>query len=333
MSELKKKTPRVTITFNGKKHNLEEWTRQETAADKDKSLNWNAAFSEEPTTKEHHAQPVTDDDAFAKQKHSFFSINKKRHLVLSKPSGTWQTIRLFWLPSVAAIVVGLVIGLSMLMIFSDQNTSVKDTWADNQKKTQSDSASETVKAVNLNLPVYMIQAGLFGSSSKAKQVSEQLKSQAPAAVMQVSGGSAIFVGVSQTEAGADQLLAHFKKKGMTVFKKQMTIQADSAAEKNKSQMNEALNYKKIIVALLSLSEKSKNGSAAPDANSLKTVDKLYSSVAKQARGTKTDHVFAQIKQTQTTARNLVSDSSEEHFFAFQQDLLETVSKYNALIHP
>ncbi|SFG05883.1 SPOR domain-containing protein [Sporolactobacillus nakayamae] len=333
MSELKKKTPRVTITFNGKKHNLEEWTRQETAADKDKSLNWNAAFSEERTTTEHHTQPVTDDDAFVKQKYSFFRHNKKRRPVLSIPSGTWQTIHHFWLPAVAAIVVGLVIGLSMLMIFSDQNTKVKDTWADNPKKTQSDGASEAVKAVNLNLPVYMIQAGLFGSNSKAKQVAEQLKSKGPAAVMQVSGGSAIFVGVSQTEVGADQLLAHFKKKGMTVFKKQMTIQSDSAAEKSKLKANEALTYKKIISALLSISEKSKNGSAAPDANYLKTVDKLYSSVAKQARSAETDHVFSQVKQTKTIAQNLVSNSSEEHFFAFQQDLLETISEYNALIHP
>jgi hypothetical protein len=333
MSELKKKTPRVTITFNGKKHNLEEWTRQETAADKDKSLNWNAAFSEERTTMKHHTQPIADDDAFVKQKHSFFRNNKKRRPVLSKSSGTWHTIRLFWLPAVAAMVVGLVIGLSMLMIFSDQNTKVKDTWADGQKKTQSDGASEAAKAINLNVPVYMIQAGLFGSSSKAKQVAEQLKNQGPAAVMQVSGGTAIFVGISQTEVGADQLLAHFKKKGMTVFKKQMTIQSDSAAEKNKLKVNETLIYKKIIIALLSISEQSKNGAAAPDAKYLKTVDKLYSSVSKQARGTKTDRVLAQVNQTRTTAHNLVSDSSEEHFFTFQQNLLETVSEYNALIHP
>jgi hypothetical protein len=332
VSELKKKTPRVTITFNGKTHNLEEWTRQETATDKDKSLNWNAAFSEERTTMEHHAQPITDDDAFVKQKHSFFRNNKKRHLVLSKPSGTWHTIRLFWLPAVAAIVVGLVIGLSMLMIFSDQNTKVKDTWADGQKKTQNDGSSEAVRNVNLNLPVYMIQAGLFGSSSKAKQVAEQLKSQGPAAVMQVSRGTAIFVGVSQTEAGADQLLAHFKKTGMTVFKKQMTIQSESA-EKSKLKANEALSYKKIISALLSISEKSKNGTTAPDANYLKTVDKLYSSVSKQTRGTKPERMLAQVKQTRTTARNLVSDRSEAHFFTFQQNLLETVSEYNALIHP
>lgn len=334
MPEKNKKMPQVTITFNGKKHTMEEWTRRETAADKDKSLDWNAAFSEEHVPTDRQTQTIVDEDAFVKPKHFILNRRKKWHSSSSKSFGPLATIRFIWLPAAAALVVGLAIGLTMLMIFNEQNPKSNDTWTSNNESAQSGKeSSEAVSKNDLNLSVYVIQAGLFGSTDKAEQIASELRNHGPAAVMPVTGGTAIFVGVAQTDAGATQLLAHFKGLGMTVFKKKIPIKASQTILKKQAQSDAALDNKKLIQELLSLMEQSKNGTRAANANSLKTVDKLYQNAAKSAENTKAKSLLNHARMARQAIGKVSNENYSAQFLALQQELLNTLADYNDLVHP
>ncbi|MCO7127944.1 SPOR domain-containing protein [Sporolactobacillus shoreicorticis] len=334
MPEKNKKTPQVTIIFNGKKHTMEEWTRRETAADKEKSLDWNAAFSEDHVPADHHAQPLVDEEAFVKQKRLILKRKKKWHPSSRKSAGPLPTIRFIWLPAAAALVVGLVIGLTMLMIFNEQNPKSKDTWTSGNNQAQSSTDSSSAVSKNdLNLSVYVVQAGLFSSTAKAERIASELRSHGPAAVMPVTGGTAILVGVAQTDAGATRLLDHFKDQGLTVFKKKVPIEASQAILKKQSQAEAALHYKKLILELLSLMEQSKNGAHAANAGSLKTADKLYQRASKSADNTKAKSLLNHARMARQAIGKVSNENYGAQFLALQQELLNSLIDYNHFIHP
>lgn len=339
MSDNKKQAPHVTVTFNGKKHNLDEWTRKETAADKDKSLDWNTAFSTELKSVDEHAHApshlLTDQDAFVKRKHSLFRGKRiwrpKQHQI----SGAVRIIRFFWLPAAAAVVVGLVIGLSMLTIFSQQNHAVKDTWANSGKSPQTEEKSQAIQNQDLNLSVYLIQAGLFGSKSKADQIASQLRNHGPSILMATPGGTAIFVGVAETDAGASQLLTRDKDQGLTVFKKQMQFQPATGFLNNKKQANSALDGKKLMLAFLAASEESQNGASSPSKKTMQNMDRLYEKCRTNAASTNDNTVgrfLASVDQSKNAAQKLAASHSEAQFVQFQQSLLESVSEYGVMIN-
>ncbi|GAY75128.1 SPOR domain-containing protein [Sporolactobacillus inulinus] len=326
MTARNNKTPQVTVSFNGEKHVLEEWTRKETAADQDKSLDWIGAFSDENDELQQPKKISTDSNAFTEKKQPL--LKNKGHSARKKPMTKLRMIRFVGLPAAAALVVGLVIGMSLLMILNEQAPKEKNTWASGAQSNQQ-AGTSTIASNDLNLSLYFIQAGLFGSSAKAKQIASRLN--APAVVMPVTGGNAIFVGAAQSEKEADQMIKAFEGNGMDVFKKKMTLQAAAAAAKDQNKAKAAHAAKKMIQEYLALSVQP-NRSTASSQNALRTVDKLYKSISGLKVDREAKQVMDDLKQTRAAAAQLATDSRAQQAAAFHKCLLETITHYNALIH-
>ncbi|WP_028982586.1 SPOR domain-containing protein [Sporolactobacillus terrae] len=327
MTARNNKTPQVTVSFNGEKHALEEWTRKETAADQDKSLDWIGAFSDENDELQQQPKKIsTDSNAFTEKKQP--PAKNKWQSAHKKPMTKLRMIRFIGLPAAAALVVGLVIGMSLLMVLNEQAPKEKNTWASGAQSNQQTGTS-TIASSDLNLSLYLIQAGLFGSPAKAKQIASQLN--APAVVMPVTGGNAIFVGAAQNEKEADQMIKAFEGNGMDVFKKKMTLQAAAAAAKDQNKAKTARAAKKMIQQYLALSAQP-NRIAASGQNVLQTVDKLYKSVSGLKSDRATKQVMDDLKQMRAAAAQLATDSSTQQAAAFHKCLLESIAHYNALIH-
>lgn len=325
MHEGNKKKPQVTVTFNGRKYTLDEWTKKQTAADREKTLDWSAAFSAAREPNEQHVQPLADPDASEEQKPERPGSAPRRSTDPLRP------LRFIWLPAAAALVVGLVIGMTMLMLFSQQNTQSSHSWTGTSQAAQSDGNAKSVRTADLNISVFAIQAGLYRSENKASQIADQLRGTAPASSLQVSGGTAILIGISSTDQGAAKLLDVFKQKNLTVFKKKISIQATQKTVKDQSRASDMLSCKKMLLALLHLSDQMKSGTQGERTAALKTFDKLYKSITSTQR-VKTDSFLKDVKAARQAAGELPKKSSDSQFFAFQQQLLNALVDYRALIH-
>ncbi|MGV3487937.1 MAG: hypothetical protein ACO1OC_05050, partial [Tuberibacillus sp.] len=100
----------VIVTFNGKNHKLKDWIKIEKAAvDDDSSLNWKKVFEE------HTPKPNLGESAptgFVPYK----KIKKKRKAYNALPLAL--IFKQFWVPFLSAIIVGLGIGFTVLIMFS-----------------------------------------------------------------------------------------------------------------------------------------------------------------------------------------------------------------------
>jgi hypothetical protein len=153
--------------------------------------------------------------------------------------------------------------------------------------------------------------------------------------MATPGGTAIFVGVAETDAGASQLLTRDKDQGLTVFKKQMQFQPATGFLNNKKQANSALDGKKLMLAFLAASEESQNGASSPSKKTMQNMDKLYKKCRTNAVSTNDNtvgHFLASVDQSKNAVQKLAANHSEAQFVQFQQSLLESVSEYGVMIN-
>ncbi|MCO7175525.1 hypothetical protein ACFP7A_00980 [Sporolactobacillus kofuensis] len=336
MPEKKQQKPHVTVMINGEKHSLDEWTRTETAADKDTSLDWHGAFSShEHTLQSEQSRTFSDrdHDPLSRHKPTLFKKKKGWKTNQNQHMRPLRMIRMFWLPGTAAIVVGLVIGLSMLMILSEQNNMIKGSRLGKSSVNTTEEA-QTVQRRNLNLSVYMIQAGVFESRSTATQMATKLKEQGSAAVMPTSEGTAIFVGISKTATGSEPLLMHNKQLGMTVFKKQIAIKPTSLFQGDDRRATVAYYGNKLIMTMLDLSDQVELGKKSPSSRTIKTMEKWYTICKQKGSSVKdpeTNRFLTDLSLAREAAKTVSFGYTDDHFAHYQQTLLESVIEYNRFI--
>jgi hypothetical protein len=185
----------VIVAFNGKDHKLKEWTRKEKAAtDDDPSLNWRKVF-EEHTPKTNMGEPAPT--GFVPYK----KVKKKRRKTSTAP--IILLFKQFWIPFLSAVIVGLGIGFTVLIMFSHHKTEDKQavpTTAQPAKQTPSDEVAKSMGGDGFAINLQVIQGGSFDTLKAAKDRLTELKDQSvPAAIFTEDNNYKVMIGVAKSE--------------------------------------------------------------------------------------------------------------------------------------
>lgn len=345
LADKKKESPRVIITFNGKKHTLEEWTKQETAADKERQLNWNHAFPKNPDTADRESPYINNKPSRIK------SYLRVRHVFGRKkikwPAGgrtireTLYPVRHFLLPAAAAIVVGLSIGLSMLLVFTGQTGPGQGAWTSGTGRSATAGQSlSPVTNQSLGLSVYVIQSGVYSTQAAAGQAAGQLRNNGAAAVTFNQGTTDIFISAASTAAGAAKLAGYFKNQGIPVYQKniQFSASANPAVLKDGSAAAFAAQGKALMQDLLKISEEAVNNHFSPSGQALAQMDRLLNSWKLPNAGSlssRDGQIAENFRKSAVTAASrahaMQAKGTGTSFSTYQQSLLETIMLYRDLI--
>ncbi|MBM7644723.1 hypothetical protein JOD45_000930 [Scopulibacillus daqui] len=231
MEKKAKKEPDIIVKFNGKERTLEELTKAETAsADSDKSLNWRKAFANEEKQKlksiKTHEQSAVAHESLPsklKKKRKAKENNERIPLLI--------LIKHIWVPLLAAIIVGMGLGFTLLLAFSGHGknhavSSVSKQETAGQSLKQNGS---TLPAKNLNLHLYVIQAGVYSDKRQADTFVKAFQKQGVPAVVEKSGNNYIFIGVQTSQTAVDHMKDYFKEQGISVYTKEWTAESKQKA--------------------------------------------------------------------------------------------------------
>ena len=241
MSVVKRKSQRqqqtnsqddVIVSFNGKEHRLEEWSKKElAAADEDHSLNWRKTFAEQtPSRPDEHKESAP---ALVKPKRKKRRKITNRHTT-QRPFSEGVLINFFksfWVPFITAIIVGLGIGFTVLILFSDKSQAPNQETATevvaDHKGTNGTSAANVNQGGQLDLSIQVIQEGLFSSQSAAQKEMDDIKDEynVPAAAIKQNDQYSVLIGLTNDEAIRDTLKNDFTERSMDVFGKKWDFKA------------------------------------------------------------------------------------------------------------
>lgn len=320
-----KRKPDVIISFNGEKHTLEEWTRQEIAAGKERPLDWSGAF------------PVKDPT----QKHSGFPSEPKaatRPAYRRKSDQAARVIKQFWVPAAAAIVIGLAIGLTMLMLFS--GLSKQGATAGEQGASASSGVTQTVKQTDLDLAVFMIQTGVYSTKDKATQSAADLQQRHIPVLIAGGRQSAVFIGISGTRSAAGKLASLFQGQGLSVYVKPFNIKTAKQAAflQDKRAADFAVKGKDIMQRLLKVADDAADGRQYPSQNTLNQLNKQVNemnSISIASLNASEKKLIAGVRSSAAdaagTLRTLRTSKDRDAYNGFQQSLLKMISDYQNMI--
>lgn len=329
----------VVIRFNGERHSLEEWTKKETAAEKEKLLEWDHAFSGQMDLQ---AKPGGQNSNSPSEHLSYPKEIKSGRIkgkLDSLPVRLLRTIRIYWLPGAAAIVIGLVIGLTMLTVFSGKEETGSTVWGKKSGIISSGSNTVKVQSGSLDLSVYLVQAGVFSTRAKADQVSQGLRKEGFAAVTAGNNPTAVLIGAASSKNGAAQLESFYKSRDISVYQKYLQIRPQSTQIlKNNTLAAATLKVKTFISTLLMASGESYSGQktiSTATAHRLENIladwkgadNNMSGNIDKQLNGSleaAADHALVQVQALQ-------HKGTVENYYSLQQSLLEIIALYQSLL--
>lgn len=186
----------VIVAFNGKNHKLKDWTREEKAAtDDDPSLNWKKVFEE------HTPRPNLGESAptgFVPYK----KVKKKRKNIAG--NSIVPLIKQFWIPFLSAIIVGLGIGFTVLIMFSHHKDVKKEALPADAPVSQqkpSDVVAKSLSGGDFAVSLQVVQGGSYGTQKAANERLDELKKlQVPAAVFREDDQYKVLIGVAASES-------------------------------------------------------------------------------------------------------------------------------------
>lgn len=251
---MKKKEEEVIVTFNGRNHTLKELAKMETAAaDDELSKDWFSSKEDEPEAfsypedlpyYEETPSPVKPKFITFKRKPKMFKPTTKRKKTPQKPryfskhqnSGfKLPTIpKNFWLPFFSAIVVGLGLGFSMLIYFSNNahqtstqqsTTGATPSSSTAQTANQSTSASTTaisVDATDLSIQTDVVQTSAVKTKALANTNANNISKLGLPVVETAKQGNGLiylFSGISNSMSEATQIGNIYTGDGAQVYPK------------------------------------------------------------------------------------------------------------------
>jgi len=195
----------VIVTFNGKNHKLKDWVKKEKAAvDDDSTLNWNKVFEE------HTPKPVIGETAptgFVPYK----KVKKKRRTKSAKTTGIF--VKQLWIPLMSAIIVGLGIGFTVLLVFSNHKAEKPPSVAASAQPVQATPADSSLISLAGNqfaVNLQVLQESSFDTLSAANDHIKQLKDKnIPAVVFNEGGDYKVFIGLAKDEGTRRELTGIF----------------------------------------------------------------------------------------------------------------------------
>ncbi|WKB36835.1 hypothetical protein QS257_08080 [Terrilactibacillus sp. S3-3] len=126
-------------------------------------------------------------------------------------------------------MVGLGLGFTMLLVFSDQGkTAVKPSAAvsESQKKTEQGEKASTLNVKDLPLKINVIQGGVFTKTEQVDKVTRELrKKEVPAIAVKNGGETAIYIGLMTNETKNNILANYYKKRKIGFYEKNWRLSA------------------------------------------------------------------------------------------------------------
>ncbi|RYL94680.1 hypothetical protein [Sporolactobacillus sp. THM19-2] len=326
MDKKKQNECNVTVTFNGRKYSLQDWAEKETAANKDRSLDWSRSFPEKQDTMN---KQDTDTGLFPRHKDKKSKKKKRGRKGAADPVSI--LVRL-WLPVLAAVVIGLASGMTMLMFFSGADKPAGQSWAQSDGDASVQEQQRLPTRKDLEFSTGMIQAGVFSTMEKASQVAESLRNEGIPSLAFPDRMNTVFIGAASTVQSAKVLTNDYKEKGVSFYtrKYDYRVTDQSSVLKSKSMAVFAARAKVYLqgmhqIADLKADERYPNQQLMErlnrQLNTLKGMEKtdLSRTFLETAEATmRTLHIFAEKKDEAT-------------YYAFQQHLLELSASYQKII--
>ncbi|WP_100488718.1 SPOR domain-containing protein [Sporolactobacillus pectinivorans] len=325
--------PDVIIKFNGQAHSLEQWVKKETAAERERLPESNRTSSEKAERK----ASIVDQPGYLAHYQKNKTIRGRKRTF--RASQILKIISHFWLPGAAAIVIGLVIGLTMLTAFSGKGNTGSAAWSERLSTSSINVPSGKITGKSLELSIYVIQTGVFSTKERASQVAGNLRREGFSALTAGNNPTAVLIGGAFSKKGAGQLENYYKNRNIPAYQKYLQIQVQNSSKvlKNDKQAILTLKAKTFVQTLLTAAEENSGGQNVSD----KTVRQMVSILDDWKRtdpGPKNASEQMLVGNMETVAGQAVTQAqalqhtkSGENDERLQQSALEMVALYQNLI--
>ncbi|WP_010630337.1 hypothetical protein [Sporolactobacillus vineae] len=327
------------IRFNGAKYNLDEWTAREEAAEKERQLDWQHAFSDHGEEK--RSTERIDPSLPDRRKKAQPTMGKLKQTAGRNAgfTGAVRRFKRYWLPGAAALVVGLAIGLSLLSVFSGTNSVAGSVWPRSPAASPVSAGSIAIQAGSLSQTFTVIQTGVFSTRKLADVAVTGLKQQGFAAVAAGEKPVSVLIGTSVSAQSADDLLNKYRSRHLPVYKKQIRIGPKSGKKLLKGPSAAYAEKANLLLKdLYQASDRLASGNRNAQQNLFSQVQGSRAALRQiNVSGLKTadlnrltlfdqdaDHAVRILESTLKNGR-------ETDFTALQQSLLELIAAYQDLV--
>lgn len=323
VKQMKEEEEEVIVTFNGKEHTLTEWTKKEVAAaDDDATLNWRDVFES------HKTELKTNIDEPAP---TGVTLKKKT----KRPLGFLPFFKHFWVPFLSAVIVGLGIGFTVLLLFSSNgkkevaNAPAAASVTEHPKEATS-SGDGAADVSTLSLSVQAVQAGVLSTKAAADGFVDDLKSQGvPAVSVQDGDHFNIFIALAATEESRDQIKNMYKEKVEKPYGKEWKLMKEVKTTKATAQFLD--KGRALFSGMIPLSAAAASGSA-PDKKALDNIGQLLNNWSSQKVTTNDSTVDKQLisfKGMLEAAFANIKNNGDGH--SGQQSLLDALGLYQEIL--
>jgi len=215
----------IIVSFNGKEYRLQEWTKKQVAAtEEDRSLDWKKAFQDQRRMNERDDSELASTVITSQHKKK---KNKRKNRLASGDHTAPMTFLIFlnylWIPFLTAIIVGLGIGFTVLILFSHNDRTSENVGVEgggHQVATHAKNASNSSqKAKSLSLSLIEIQGGVFSTQKAAEaRVSELTETNGiPSTVIEEGSRYAVFIGIVSSDTARARLQNTLTSKGIDMY--------------------------------------------------------------------------------------------------------------------
>ncbi|HEX6923508.1 MAG TPA: hypothetical protein VF149_06750, partial [Bacillales bacterium] len=257
-----------------------------------------------------------------------------------KGDRNWNWPKKQWLSGFSAVIVGLVMGIAVLMMFTDHDTKQASAkWKQNQETekeagTSAASGSETAAVPqDLGMTLQIVQGAAFSTKANGKSAVDNLRGSGFAAVLNQDENSVhMFIGVGLKESNSEALGKLYKKQGQDFYVKTFQIQAqsDQLEQKTAVFLGKAEPIMKKMIAGSVSGLTSASGQAAFTDNQWAELETQMKQLEVQAggdTGTLADELNAAMK----SLKKYRGSSDPAALWQAQQALLRAVLSYQSLI--
>ncbi|MFT8391657.1 MAG: hypothetical protein ABF683_10270 [Sporolactobacillus sp.] len=335
MAEDRKNHEPIHIRFNGETHTLDEWTKKESAADKEHFLDWSDAFPEMHDESAQQREPVPYHPKKGRPPFLHGSPSRLHPSVRQ----IFHLLRLFLLPAASAIIIGQANVFTMLLLFSGQKQQTSSTWQGTEAQASS-AQTHPINDENIQITTYLLQAGVYSTKDKAQEAASLLRGKGLAVLTGGSKETALFIAAARKSSGAQQLAAYYKSQGVVVYQKQLRFKAAKkpAVLQNKKNSVFVLTTRAMILLMATDPSIGSGGKIHPQLSvpkQLQTQADRLQKISVQTDSPRLASMVSAIKKTaqhaETRAKASADAQTGQSFASYQEALLELIALYQGLI--
>ncbi len=193
--------------------------------------------------REHFPEQKETDQQAASRETSLFHPNrgfKKGDLLF------W--LKKLWLPILAAVIVGLAIGFTLMILISKDNTVKKPLTASTTQTTGTTVKTLESRALpaDLQIKFYGVQANVFSNQVGAADFQKQLLQKGIASLILPEKNYPVIIGLASNESTGKTLAAAFKSQGIAVYVKSFSLPVSNKSKFNDAEIKVLQNSKSLI---------------------------------------------------------------------------------------